>query len=334
MKKRIIAFIAAISMIASVAYAEETSTNEEIMLISQNPQQEVVPSYISNHVTVLNIEDGRVETTTDETKKDDPEYIINFVVSEDTVAFDGNTAQVKNVSDIKVGDKLMVFTDSSSPATLSLPPVYMANIIVSYGSDEPLMSVVADTFNKAEEELVSLGNTLRVALSEETKVVDAQGNAVETADLSGKKLVVFYDMATRSLPPLTTPKFVIVLNETQVEEAVDFSSVTTIKAGENTISKIIVKEDGTVMIPVRAVAEGLGLKVEWNDSLKAVMINDGMFSFQIGVNSYIKGRMMPVELNRAPELVIDLTYVPVEFFTEIIGAKASVAEGTLVFTVE
>lgn len=334
MKKRIIAFIAAISMVASVAYAEEASTNEEIMLISQNPQQEVVPSYISNQVTVLNTEDGKLETTTDETKKDDPEYIINFVVSEDTVAFDGNTAQVKNVSDIKVGDKLMVFTDSSSPATLSLPPVYMANIIVSYGSDEPLMSVVADTFNKAEEELVSLGNTLRVALSEETKVVDAQGNAVETADLSGKRLVVFYDMATRSLPPLTNPKFVVVINETEAEEVVDYSTVTTIKAGENTISKIIVKEDGTVMIPVRAVAEGLGLKVDWDGSLKAVMINEGMFSFQIGVNSYTKGRMMPVELNRAPELVIDLTYVPVEFFTEIIGAKATVAEGTLVFTVE
>lgn len=334
MKKRIIAFIAAITMVASVAYAQDTNANEEIMLISENPAVEAVPSYISNQVTVLNIEDGRIETTIDETKKDDPEYILNFVVSQDSLILNGNTAEVKNASDIKIGDKLVVFTDSSSPATLSLPPVYMANIIVTYGTDEPQMSVVSDTFNKVEEELVSLGNTLRVAMSEETKVLDEEGNAVESADLSGKKLVVFYDMATRSLPPLTTPKFVIIINETEVEETVDFSSVTTIKAGENTISKIIVKEDGVVMVPVRAVAEGLGLKVDWDDSLKAVMINDGMFSFQIGVNSYIKGRMMPVELNRAPELVIDLTYVPVEFFTEIIGANASVADNTLVFTVE
>lgn len=334
MKKRIIAFIAAITMMASAAYAQETNTNEEIMLISENPAVEAVPSYISNQVTVLNIEDGKIETTIDETKKDDPEYILNFVVSEDSLIFDGNTADVKNASDIKAGDKLVVFTDSSSPATLSLPPVYMANIVVTYGVDEPQMSVVSDTFNKAEEELVSLGNTLRVAMSEETKVMDEEGNAVESADLSGKRLVVFYDMATRSLPPLTTPKFVVVINETVVEEVVDYSSVTTIKAGENTISKIVVKEDGEVVVPVRAIAEGLGLKVDWDDSLKAVMINEGMFSFQIGVNSYNKGRMMPVELNRAPELIVDTTYVPVEFFTEIIGAKASVSENTLVFTVE
>lgn len=334
MKKRIIAFIAAISMVASVAYAEETNTNEEIMLISQNPAVEAVPSYISNQVTVLNIKDGRIETTVDETKKDDPEYIVNFVVSQDSLIFDGNTAEIKNASDIKIGDKLVVFTDSSSPATLSLPPVYMANIIVTYGTGEPLMSVVSDTFNKVEGELVSLGNTLRVAMSEETKVLDEDGNAAAISDLSGKKLVVFYDMATRSLPPLTTPKFVIVINETEVEETVDFSSVTTIKAGENIISKIIVKEDGQVLVPVRAIAEGLGLKVDWDDSLKAVMINDGMFSFQIGVNSYIKGRMMPIELSRAPELVVDLTYVPVEFFTEIIGANASVTDNTLVFTAE
>ncbi len=334
MKKRIIAFIAAISMVASVVYAEETNTNEEIMLISENPIQEVVPSYISNYVTVLNAEEGRLETTLDETKKDDPEYILNFVVSEDSLIFDGNTAEIKNASDIKAGDKLVVFTDSSSPATLSLPPVYMANIIVSYGADEPLMSVVADTFNKTEDELVSLGNTLRVVLSEETKVLDEEGNAAPITDLSGKRLVVFYDMATRSLPPLTTPKFVVVIDEEQVEEVVDFSAVKTIKAGENTISKIITKEDGEVLVPVRAIAEGLGLKVDWDDSLKAVMINEGMFSFQIGVNSYIKGRMMPVELNRAPELVVDLTFVPVEFFTEIIGAKASVSENTVEFTVE
>ncbi len=49
----------------------------------------------------------------------------------------------------------------------------------------------------------------------------------------------------------------------------------------------------------------------------AVMINDGMYSLKIGDNSYTAGKMTPAELSFAPEIKNDLTYVPFEFFSDI-----------------
>ena len=44
-------------------------------------------------------------------------------------------------------------------------------------------------------------------------------------------------------------------------------------------------------------------------------------SFNTGVNQYTKAKMMPQELSAAPILVEDRMYVPVDFYTEILGAK-------------
>ena len=45
-----------------------------------------------------------------------------------------------------------------------------------------------------------------------------------------------------------------------------------------------------------------------------------------GENSYVKGKMMPLTLSAAPEIVNDLTYVPAEFFAEV--TESATVDGT------
>ena len=72
-------------------------------------------------------------------------------------------------------------------------------------------------------------------------------------------------------------------------------------------------KDNTTMVPLREVAEAAGFTVTWDAENRAVILNDGVYSLKIGENSYVKGKMMPLTLSAAPEIVNDLTYVPAEF---------------------
>lgn len=86
-------------------------------------------------------------------------------------------------------------------------------------------------------------------------------------------------------------------------------------------------ENGTLMVPVRALAEALGFKVTWNNG--EVNINDGEMQcdLRIGEENYfvytaIKdaiGMSAPFTLGSAPVLKNDKTYVPVKLFVPLFG---------------
>lgn len=80
-------------------------------------------------------------------------------------------------------------------------------------------------------------------------------------------------------------------------------------------------KDGTKMVPIRQVAEGiLGLEVKWINETQSVEIGSGpqWTSIKIGENSYFFARVAPFKLSQAPEIKDGLTYVPVEFFSEVL----------------
>lgn len=86
-------------------------------------------------------------------------------------------------------------------------------------------------------------------------------------------------------------------------------------------------ENGTLMVPVRALAEALGFKVTWNNG--EVNINDGEMQcdLRIGEENYfvytaIKdavGMSAPFTLGSAPVLKNDKTYVPAKLFVSLFG---------------
>lgn len=317
-------------------------------------------SYISVDVTVVKTDsdvDGIIKTTTDVNNKDDQNNTVNLKITDDTLVYD-NLGNKKALSDLTDGSKITVFTGSYEPTPLILPVQYTANVIIINGDKEG--NVNADTYLADEEGYTNAANTLNIAAADDTKIVDKDEKEYK-GDLDKNDLIVFYGASTKSIPAQTTPTKVVVLGENefalkQIEAAknatpaptaapettvapevteapqVSYAGLVNVVIGDKNVSDVYAK-DNTTMVPLREVAEAAGFTVTWDAENRAVILNDGVYSLKIGENSYAKGKMMPLTLSAAPEIVNDLTYVPAEFFAEV--TESATVDGTsLVVTAE
>lgn len=310
-------------------------------------------SYISVDVTVVKTDsdvDGIIKTTTDVNNKDDQNNTVNLKITDDTLVYD-NLGNKKALSDLTDGSKITVFTGSYEPTPLILPVQYTANVIIINGDKEG--NVNADTYLADEEGYTNAANTLNIATADDTKIVDKNEKEYK-GDLDKNDLIVFYGVSTKSIPAQTTPTKVVVLGENeialkQIEAAknatpaptaapettaapevteapqVSYAGLVNVVIGDKNVSDVYAK-DNTTMVPLREVAEAAGFTVTWDAENRAVILNDGVYSLKIGENSYVKGKMMPLTLSAAPEIVNDLTYVPAEFFAEV--TESATVDGT------
>lgn len=97
-----------------------------------------------------------------------------------------------------------------------------------------------------------------------------------------------------------------------VAPIVNFAMIDGVKAEE---------VDGTVMMPLRAVAESLGYTVTWVAESRSVELTRGahFITMSIDKDEYAFSRRAPQNLGMAPTLVGDSTYVPMNFVEEILG---------------
>lgn len=93
-------------------------------------------------------------------------------------------------------------------------------------------------------------------------------------------------------------------------------------------SDVAYTKDDQLMVPLRAVSEALGYKIEWNQDTYSSDVTQGAVwsGVQIGKDHYAFGKMAPRELGAAPELKNDTTFVPVTFFTDILKHKMQMDE--------
>lgn len=336
----------------------------DIMLLNGEKTDAAAPvetaSYISVDVTVVKTDsdvDGIIKTTTDVNNKDDQNNTVNLKITDDTLVYD-NLGNKKALSDLTDGSKITVFTGSYEPTPLILPVQYTANVIIINGDKEG--NVNADTYLADEEGYTNAANTLKIVAADDTKIVDKDEKEYK-GDLDKNDLIVFYSVSTKSIPAQTTPTKVVVLGKNeialkQIEAAknatpaptaapettvapevteapqVSYAGLVNVVIGDKNVSDVYAK-DNTTMVPLREVAEAAGFTVTWDAENRAVILNDGVYSLKIGENSYVKGKMMPLTLSAAPEIVNDLTYVPAEFFAEV--TESATVDGTsLVVTAE
>jgi N-acetylmuramoyl-L-alanine amidase len=80
--------------------------------------------------------------------------------------------------------------------------------------------------------------------------------------------------------------------------------------------------DKSTLVPVRVVAEGLGYKVEWNQSLKQINIQDELTQITLTVDSLsanVNGSVM--QLETAATITNKVTMVPIRFVAENLGLQ-------------
>ena len=244
----------------AVLPTESTVVTEEVVAekvelnayVFENVNVEEVLSSDDKNVQVLfkaeNIVEGRLNE-------------FRAYLSDKTVIIDGVTQELIKPEDVKKGAKATVHYRENSPVGLSLPPVLNPEVVVINSDETPVISKV-EFF---DEGFVSRDNDLKLNLVEDSKIVDLKGNAVAKEALANKKLVVLYNMATKSIPAQTTPLKVFVLEE-EAEVAKDETVYNKIVIGENEVEleqEIYLVEE-TVMLPLRQIVEALGYEIEWN----------------------------------------------------------------------
>lgn len=325
--KKILSVILALSSLAAstAAFAEE-----DVMLISEN--EEVVVEPIAEEYDKAELygtagkEEGWLYIATET-----GDVMLN--TDANTVFVDGNGYKT-SIEAIENGTTLKVI--ASNAMTMSLPPQSYAHVVMTADDNGgfPIYVEVERIVTDDSGNLVfsSKDGNYDVVYGEGITAVEpfATRNVVTAADIKeGSRILVFAEVMTMSIPALVPANRIIILPE--VTEIMDTQIPEKVTVNGEALDVEILDKDGMILLPIRAIAEKLGLEVAWDDGLKAVSVGTVPMgvTFNIGLNSYTKARMMPQTLSAAPIAENERTYVPVDFFTEILEAEVTVENGVL-----
>ncbi|MCI8320600.1 MAG: hypothetical protein HFH02_05950 [Dorea sp.] len=122
--------------------------------------------------------------------------IVNFAVDMDTLIIDSRQ--------LRQGMRVAAFYDSNLPVPLIFPPQYRAQIVTVLGRNEQIM------LNYFDDGLTAADGSLQLNIAAGTVIKTVNGQNI-TCNLGEHMLLVYYTVTTRSIPPQTTPRKIIVL---------------------------------------------------------------------------------------------------------------------------
>ena len=296
-----------------VVVVEETAAGEPVEDIAT--PQEVIPSYYRHAGKVAAVNEGSVDIVIDE-------MTVTFATTDATLLYtiDGEKAEA-----VKAGD--MVIVMSKSPL-MSRDIKEAAAIVIT--NEDAQTSVYLDTFNMVEGQLLSVDGDLVL-------------NMEKAEEYAGKKLLVFYNMMTMSIPAQTAPIKVVEVAEV-LPEATDSVSVK-FNIGDSAINvngevieveKPYIAGVGVTLVPMRVISEAFGAEVNWDGDTKTVTVVLGDKTIVVTIDSKtatVNGKEMALE--EAPELTENgFTMIPLRFISEQLGAKVGYIHETQTISVE
>lgn len=122
--------------------------------------------------------------------------ITNFIIDSETRVIDNRR--------LRVGMRVAAFYDSSLPVPLIFPPQYRAQMITLLGRNE---QVVLKHFDR---NLLAEDGSLQLNIAGNIVTETINGQSFD-CDLGNRTLLVYYTTTTRSIPPQTTPRKIVVL---------------------------------------------------------------------------------------------------------------------------
>ncbi|MCL2500918.1 MAG: copper amine oxidase N-terminal domain-containing protein [Defluviitaleaceae bacterium] len=291
-------------------------------------------------------------------KIEDVGYRIHVTVGESSAYFNTYLSTFFLGEFPKEGDTVTGFFDANRPMITIYPPQYTATVIVN----GDVGSVYVDRFRKSENEgeLLSADGMRRLNVAgSETKIISQGGQDASEWDLEDRLLVVVYDVATRSLPPLIfAPKKIVVMYEIAVHpgpEPIDNGFIGIVPpigdisgmevAWYNIVINGVGLPDETYYsagdamfpthVPLRAVAEFMDpdIDIRWNRG--NVRINGSWgeisFSMETGETYTVIADGRTIRLNQPIVMHNDRVQVPLSFFRDVVGMKNAYSIGGTVF---
>ena len=281
----------------------ETAHTDELVTVSYNRYE----------ATVGAVGEGTVDAAIGD-------MVVTFATTDNTAIY---TIDGEKTDTVKEGDKVIILSTS----TLMTKDIKEAAAIV-ITNDEANASVYLDTFKMTEEGLLSADGELIVAMEGAEKY-------------DGKKLLVFYDFATMSIPAITNPIKVVEL-EAEAEDShkvsVSFKvgdSTLTINGEAVTVETPYVVGTGVTLVPIRVISEAFGAEVNWDGETKTVTVSCGECKVIVTVGSktaLVNGEEKTLE--EAPELTDGgFSMIPLRFISESLGATVGYDNETAQITV-
>lgn len=261
---------------------------------------------------------------------------IALSITEKTLVIDSQTGLATSLNDLKVDDTIFVYY--SAMMTKSLPPQAHAVAIVTQVQKDQSHAeffTVKEIISKEDGEVRALnkeGDLIVTFLKENQLTPYKTKKNVSIDDIQvGTQLFIWYDVMLTSYPGQTAAVKAVLVGQ---EEGLGVRAVYTPMAGTDFVTvtiqdkaiqlggKELRNQDGLLMLPLRAVAEGLGFTVTWNGEDQSIFLDNGIVdtTLYIGQDSYFKASSQTIgltqnfELGVAPTLIDDSTFVPASLF--------------------
>lgn len=182
-----------------------------------------------------------IVTLTVETADKEPQITFYNVTNETLIYNSGTTKKMEN-SAFQKGQQIDAYYDKDKPMIMIYPPQISPELVIVH--DKTFGSVKVGKF---DEELRSLDNELKLKVDNETILENTAGEKLERQDLSGKELIVFYTMSTKSIPAQTTPSKIVAITSIEAEDTSNFMKssgvITEITNNKNQLVLTVVAEE-------------------------------------------------------------------------------------------
>lgn len=122
--------------------------------------------------------------------------VVNFIVGPETMVVDSRQ--------LRPGMEVTAFYDGSVPVPMIFPPQYRAWIITVRSRNEQVM------INFFDRNLLAQDRSLQLNIDRNTDIKTSNGQNFNCRP-ENQVLLVYYSATTRSIPPQTTPRRIIVL---------------------------------------------------------------------------------------------------------------------------
>lgn len=331
-KKYLVLSLAACMTLSPLAVKADNNLEKKEIIPISAPIEVQQPEYINfeGKITEIN-KDGTlfsIRVMSDET---DLYNGMVFHINEGVILLNDETKELILKDTLKKGDTISGYYGKNTPMMLSMPPQLSPDVIVVKES-KGFSAIKVDKFNK---DLLSSDGSLRINQSDNTIIVDKDGNKLEKEDILDRDLIIFYSIVLESYPAQTTPEKIIVMDKEEVvveDLEIKILDKMIIEEKEITLNKSLYQnEQGVMMIPLRQIAEILGYEVKWNNEERSVELIKGPHwtLVTIGQDNYSFAKML-IKLGTAPEIKDSTTYVPYDFLTEVLRVNVEITENGMI----
>jgi len=254
--------------------------------------------------------------------KDSSGQLTAFIVTEYTY--------IPENTRLEIGAAMVGIYDLNAPMSMIYPPQYSALVLAPA---EGIQGVKVERF---DENLLSADGELQL-LPGDYPIYYYNGIAFE-GNLTGRLVAVFSSVMMPSFPAQTTPDRIVVLRERNWNAGEAINELNIIWQENNLIvngkpvsaPSPYVNAMGVIMVPLKEAAEALDFSLLLDENTFTVTLGRSI-SLTVDVDSYTVGRMAPIHLGTAPEYRNGAIFVPLSFFTQVLGMNnAYMFEGQVV----